>query len=86
MYSLFRKRDNAGNEGDNSIVFWKENESIEILENSKPIIGKQIYVADSLSSILTSFWVTTVVTEILEESENYCLFKTTNSIYEWKRY
>jgi len=51
---------------------------------SYPTIGEHIKVSRSTAGMFTDidYWVTSEVTEILEERDQYVRFKTKNSIYE----
>jgi hypothetical protein len=39
---------------------------------------------DIRSYSFQDYWTTTLVTEIIEEREDYVKFKTGNSVYEWR--
>ena len=78
-YKLLRERDNLLSFGDKvGWIEWKPDGTFGKLHD-KPAIG--------LSCILNphriSFaWLTTSITEILEQREDYIKFRTRNSIYE----
>lgn len=82
MYSLRRVGDNAGQEGITSHAVeyhhWPEDNK---LVSERPTIGYGMIVARGM----TSYWYTTLVTEILEDTPNYVRFKTQNSEYIWKK-
>lgn len=87
-YFLQRTRDKAGDSGPMSqAIFWNGNAEPTIQENARPQIGASMkvgtYIARSYQN--QDWWMTTPVTEIIEETEDYCRFKTGNSEYEWKR-
>ena len=93
-YSLHRLKDEAGDSGQMSMALWKiddeesENFPLGIEHDARPRIGVAMRVGSlyARSFKYQDYWQTTIITEILEESENYVKFKTTNSIYEWKQF
>ena len=80
-YSLRRIPDRAGSEGkrSNSVKINQPESDNEII-STRPIVGCSMVVHDSFST----WWQTTEITEILEDTPNYVKFKTLNSEYEWK--
>jgi hypothetical protein len=86
-YRLTRLRDGAGDSGPMSqTIEWDDDEKATICENARPKIGASMIVGSYMASYLwQDWWMTTPVTEIIEETENYCRFKTQNSEYEWTR-
>jgi hypothetical protein len=59
----------------------------KVEENAKPRVGGAIQVGSPYPRQFCEqdFWQTTLIVEILEDSENYVKFLTENgSIYEWK--
>jgi len=50
----------------------------------KPIVGCSLLVGSVTARSYSDqdYWLTTEITEILEETEEYCLFKTLNSTYK----
>lgn len=79
MYKLIRKNDGLINKS--SGIKWIEFDSngLFLKEHDKPDLG--------LSLLMSPFnrfftWQTTLITEILEDRENYLHFKTENSEYE----
>ena len=50
--------------------------------HDKPAVGRSFILDPNRISFT---WCTSTVTEVLEEQENYCKFKTQNSVYQlWK--
>ena len=86
-YRLTRLRDGAGDSGPMSqTIEWDDDEKATICENARPKVGASMIVGSYMASYLwQDWWMTTPVTEIIEETENYCRFKTQNSEYEWTR-
>lgn len=85
MYSLKREADSEGDSGPMSMAVWMEGDQIKWEHDSRPRVGVAMRVG-GLSARTYSYqdwWQTTLITEILEESENYVRFRTGNSIYEW---
>ena len=90
MAILKRVSDGAGDMGFRSeAIKWKKDGTVDSVVSRKPTIGCSMLVG-SLSARSYSdkdYWLTTEITEILEEREEgdgfYIKFKTGNSIYEW---
>lgn len=86
-YRLTRLRDGAGDSGPMSqTIEWDDDEKATICENARPKVGASMRVGTFIARSYQwqDWWVTTPVTEIIEETENYCRFKTQNSEYEWR--
>lgn len=87
MPNLRRTRDGAGDSGGMSEIVRinPETDELEILHNEKPRIGWAIKVGSNFARSYSGqdWWMTTPVTEILEEKDNYIKFKTGNSEYEY---
>ena len=96
MARLKRLPDGEGDEGTKvEAIKWNEDGSFKEIVDNKPTVGCSLLVG-SLTTRKDNdydFWLTTEVTEILEEKYSerdeerleYCKFKTGNSIYElWK--
>jgi hypothetical protein len=80
MYKLKRTRDGAGQVGRYSnAIRWNEDDTFKEVDGDRPKVGCSMLVFQSMMSD----WLTTVVTEILEDTPNYVRFKTKNSEYEW---
>ena len=86
MPTLRRITDGAGDSGVRSEA-WKydENGLNPKKVGSRPVVGVCMLVGSMNARTYSrqDFWLTTEITEILEEREDYVKFKTTNSIYEW---
>jgi hypothetical protein len=81
-WKLVRERDGLTNQSKD--IKWLEwNEEGKVREDhNKPAIGRSLLMSP-FNDFFT--WMTTDVTEIVEEREDYIKFKTSNSIYElWK--
>jgi len=87
MATLRRLSDGAGDSGARVVsIRWKKDRTFDRIEGSRPIVGNSMLVG-SVSARTYSrqdYWLTTPVTEILEERKNYVKFRTENSIYELK--
>ena len=79
-YTLIRERDGL-TIGANKITWieWSGNGSGKAMHED-PAIDRSLMLEPSISYK----WMTTTVTEIVEQSEGYIKFKTLNSIYELK--
>jgi len=85
MYNLRRESDGAGDSGGMSLALWLENGQVKLSHGARPVVGVAMRVG-SIGGRTYSYqdwWQTSLITEILEESENYVRFRTSNSIYEW---
>lgn len=89
-YNLRRTRDGEGESGGRSeAIAWKENGHFDHVESHVPTIGCSMLVGSFAARSYSDrdYWLTTPVTEILEEILNeevhYMRFKTGNSEYEW---
>jgi hypothetical protein len=90
MARLYRKSDGAGDTGANSqAIQWKEDGTFDKVVSDRPVVGCSMLVGSvtARSYSRQDYWLTTPVTEILEEKEDddglYVMFKTGNSIYEF---
>lgn len=70
-------------------ISWNEDRTFKAIEGDRPIVGCSLRVGSVTARTFSSqdWWLTTVVTEILDEQEHegkleYCKFKTENSVYE----
>lgn len=91
-YCLRRTRDGAGDSGlmsDLCIPTFDMDtgkvSSWETKHNSRPAVGGLMRVGSHYARSYSAqdYWQTTLITEILEEREDYVRFKTGNSEYEW---
>lgn len=86
MPRLIRVSDGEGECGARSeAIAWNEDGTFKEIVSHKPTIGCSMLVGSVTARSYSNrdYWLTTVVTEILEETEDYVKFKTENSIYEW---
>jgi len=85
MARLRRMSDGAGDVGARvEAIAWKEDRSFKEVVGSYPVVGCSLLVGSITARTYgdKDFWLTTPVTEILEEREKYVKFKTENSVYE----
>ncbi len=89
-YNLRRTTDRAGDSGMESVAIeWNEDGTFKKFSGDTPLIGCSMRVGclGARSSSAQDYWITTPITEILEEIKNesvhYIRFKTKNSEYEW---
>jgi hypothetical protein len=79
-YKLVRERDGLLNSGYQvGWIEWGEDGKYKQLHD-EPAVGRSLIIDPASTPFFT--WMTTTVTEILEQREDYLKFKTTNSIYE----
>jgi hypothetical protein len=88
MPELIRSGDGRGDTGTLSEIFRIKpgTEELEIEQNQPPRVGWGIKVGSPFAGTYSKqdWWATTLVTEILEETEKYIKFKTKNSEYVYK--
>jgi hypothetical protein len=78
-YKLVREHDGLINAGNKILwIDWKKN-GIFKKSHDKPKINRSLILDPYLGSYT---WMTTVLTEIIEQREDYIKFRTSNSIYE----
>jgi hypothetical protein len=78
-YKLVRERDGLSNVGHKvGWIEWNEDGTFKKLHD-EAAVGRSLILDPQRRSYT---WMTTTVTEILEQKENYIKFATTNSIYE----
>ena len=84
MARLIRISDGGGDMGFVKAISLNEDGSIKETLGNKPVVGCSVWIGSvtARSYSDTDYWVTSEVTEILEEREDYCKFKTKNSEYE----
>lgn len=83
-YMLVREGDGAGDSGPMCQILDRESYT-PIEGETRPRVGCGVRVGSPFARTFASdWWQTTVVTEILEEREDYIRFKTRNSIYVWR--
>ena len=90
MAKLIRESDGAGDSGARSqAIQWKENGTFDRVVSDRPVVGCSMLVGSvtARSYSTQDYWLTTPVTEILEEKEEdgqlYVRFKTGNSVYKF---
>ncbi len=86
MAKLRRISDDAGDMGARSeAIAWNEDGSFKEIVGRRPVVGCSMLVGSVTARTYQhqDYWLTTPVTEILEEREDYVKFKTGNSEYEW---
>lgn len=80
-YSLRRVSDGEGSEGRRShSIQWHEDDTYKDTISDRPTVGCSMMVAWGIGD----YWLTTLVTEILEDTPDMVRFKTKNSEYIWK--
>jgi hypothetical protein len=78
-YKLVRERDGLSNVGHKAgWIEWNEDGTFKKLHD-EAAVGRSLILDPQRISYT---WMTTTVTEILEQKEKYIKFATTNSIYE----
>jgi hypothetical protein len=78
-YKLVRERDGLSNVGHKvGWIEWNEDGTFKKLHD-EAAVGRSLILDPQRISYT---WMTTTVTEILEQKENYIKFATTNSTYE----
>ena len=85
MYNLRRESDGAGDSGGMSLALWLEDGEVKFSHEARPVVGVAMRVGSPISRSYSTqdWWQTSMIIEILEESENYVRFRTRNSVYEW---
>jgi hypothetical protein len=85
MATIKRVPDGAGDTGIVSqAIRLVDNNTIEVVSN-RPTIGCRHLVGSRNARTYSNqdYWVTSTVTEIIEERDDYVKFNTNNSVYEW---
>ena len=88
MYTLRREGDGAGDAGGMSDAIWRgEDGEINRKQNARPRVGVVMRVGSVYARTYQDqdWWQTSLITEILEDREDYVRFRTTNSIYVWTK-
>ena len=85
-YSLSRQSDGVGDSGGMSLLLWEEDGDLKTEYYTKPRVGVCVRVGSTYARTMQyqDWWQTSYIEEILEEEEDRVLFRTKNSIYEWK--
>ena len=81
-WKLVRERDGLTKQSKEVVwVEWNEEGRFQA-RHDEPAVGRSL-IMSPFNQFFT--WQTTSLTEVLEEKENYCKFRTNNSVYElWK--
>ena len=78
-YKLVRENDGLTNTGNKyKWIEWNEDGTFQS-SHDEPKLGRSFILDPYLGSYT---WMTTVVTEIIEQREDYIKFRTSNSVYE----
>ena len=86
MYSLRRESDGAGDAGGMSLALWiGEDGQVQEQYNARPKVGVALRVGSVYARTYQDqdWWQTSLITEILEDREDYVRFRTGNSTYVW---
>lgn len=86
MPTLKRTKDGAGDSGARvEAIAWNDDGTFKEVVDNKPVVGCSLLVGAVTARSYSGqdYWLTTIVTEILEEREGYIRFKTGNSEYEF---
>lgn len=87
MPHLRRTSDGEGESGARSdAIKYDENGRNPKVIGNRPIVGASMLVGSITARSYSDrdWWLTTAVTEIIEDKGDYVLFKTGNSTYEWR--
>jgi hypothetical protein len=65
-------------------IRWNEDGTLKEIAGHEPIVGCSLLVGSVTARSYSEqdYWLTTVVTEIVEKTEKYVIFKTENSTYK----
>jgi len=78
----------VGDSGPMSMSLWSEDGKLKQEHNSRPVVGRVIrvgsYAARSYDE--QDWWQTSLITEIVEDTDSYVKFNTLNSVYEWRKF
>ena len=88
-YTLRRIGDNAGDSGQMSLAIFPERKTgsqPDVEHDARPQVGACMRVGSiyARSYYMQDWWQTTPIIEILEDTPERVVFKTGNSVYEWK--
>jgi hypothetical protein len=87
MYSLWKEDKSVGDSGGMSMALCVDDGKVKYENNARPRVGVHMRVGSTYARTMQhqDWWQTNIITEILEETENFVKFKTASgSIYEWK--
>lgn len=88
-YSLQRiePADGAGDSGPVSDAVWlAEDEEVQVERDARPRVGVAIRVGSPYARTMQAqdWWMTSTITEIIEDTPDEVIFKTGNSKYKWQ--
>jgi hypothetical protein len=65
-------------------IAWNEDDTFKEIKGHEPIVGCSLLVGSITARSYGNqdYWLTTVITEIVEKTDDYCIFKTENSTYK----
>jgi len=65
-------------------IAWNDDDTFKETVGREPVIGCSIRVGTPFSRSYANqdWWLTTVVTKIVENTDEYCIFETKNSTYK----
>lgn len=91
MYKIVRENDKKTVYGNvlKSVRFLMPARENVVTEVKKPVVGENVYLANNITlgdqgnslTLLADYWLTTEVTEILEDTKEFTKFTTENSNY-----
>jgi hypothetical protein len=88
-YSLTKEGNGSiGDSGLMSIFIYEKDGNVEYEDNARPRVGGVMRVGSHYTRSYQNqdYWQTSMITEILEETDDTVKFKTLNSIYTWKEH
>ena len=67
-------------------IAWNDDGTFKEIVSHRPTIGCSMLVGSVTARTYQhqDYWLTTEVLEILEDTEDVVVFKTKNSVYEWR--
>lgn len=82
-WELIRERDELTKQSEKIMwLEWNDNGTFKS-NHDKPVVGRSLLMSPFINGLYT--WLTTEVTEIIEQHDDYIKFKTQNSTYELRR-
>lgn len=65
-------------------IEWNKDRTFKEIKGHEPIVGCSLLVGSITARSYGNqdYWLTTVITEIVEKTDDYCIFKTENSTYK----
>jgi hypothetical protein len=86
MAKLRRVRDGKGDTGSRvEAIRWNEDGTFKEIVGNRPMIDCSLLVGSTTARTYSEqdYWLTTPILKIIEETDGYIKFKTSNSIYEF---